>query len=83
MAVFGFILILVGCAVGLVGELRFLVITYRHGWAWFFTCLFIPFVGWMFFLFYTRASWRPVVLSTGGFLVAGLGCLLGGFDLLH
>jgi hypothetical protein len=82
MTALGFILFLLGCIVGLVGDVRFLAITYRHGFGWFFTCLFLPVVGWIFFLFYTKETWRPVALSWSGFIIAGIGYMMGGFDFL-
>jgi len=82
MTVLGLALFVIGCLVGLAGEIRFLVITYRHGPGWFLTCLLIPLVGWAFFLFYTKEAWRPVALSIGGFIVAGTGYCLGGFTFL-
>jgi hypothetical protein len=82
MTVLGYILVGLGCLAALVGELRFLVITYRHGLLWFFSCLLLPIVGWIFFLAHFREAWRPVVLSTAGMLVAFIGCRIGGFDFL-
>jgi len=83
MTVLGYILFGLGCVAVLVGELRFLVITYRHGLAWFFTCLFIPFVGLVFFLTHLRETWRPVLLSTAGLIAAGVGYWAGGLDFLQ
>ena len=77
MTVIGYILFGLGCIVGLVGNVRFLVITYRHGLVWFFTCLFIPIVGWIFFLTYFKEAWRPVLLSAAGFVLAGIAYWIG------
>jgi hypothetical protein len=82
MILLGYILFALGCLAGLVGDVRFLAIAYRHGFGWFFTCLFIPLVGWVFFVFYARETWRPAALSVAGFLVAGIGYWLGGFSFL-
>jgi hypothetical protein len=82
MTILGYILFILGCIVGLAGDIRFLVVTYRHGLGWFFTCLFVPFVGWLFFLFHAKEAWRPVALSTGGFIVAAIGYAIGGFNFL-
>lgn len=82
MTVLGYILFGLGCIAGLVGEVRFLVITYRHGLVWFFTCLFIPFVGFFFFMSHFRETWRPVLLSTAGLIVASVGYWIVGFDFL-
>ena len=82
MTVLGYILFWLGCIAGLVGDVRFLVVAYRHGLGWFFMCLFLPVVGWIFFLLHAKETWRPVVLSLTGFLVAGIGYWIGDFDFL-
>jgi len=82
MTVLGYVLFGLGCLAGLVGDVRFLVVAYRHGLAWFFTCLFLPFVGLLFFLLHMRETWRPVLLSTVGLVVASTGYIVGGFDFL-
>jgi FtsH-binding integral membrane protein len=82
MTVLGYILIGLGCIAGLVGNLRFLVLTYRHGPGWFFTCLFLPLVGWIFFLLHAKEAWRPVALPLAGVFIAGIGYQIGRFDFL-
>ena len=82
MTVLGYILFGLGCIAGLAGEIRFMVITYRHGLVWFFTCLFLPVIGWIFFLTHFREAWRPVLLCTVGFAIACVGYWIGGFDFL-
>jgi len=82
MTVLGYILFGLGFLAGLVGDVRFLVIIYRHGLVWFFACLFIPFVGLVFFLLHVKETWRPVLLSTIGLIVASIGYIVGGFDFL-
>jgi hypothetical protein len=82
MTVLAYFLFVLGCIVELAGDVRFMVITYRHGLGWFFTCLFLPIVGWIFFLLYFKEAWRPVLLSTAGFVVACVGYSIGHFDFL-
>ena len=82
MTVLAYIFFGLGCIVGLAGNVRFMVITYRHGLGWFFTCLFLPVVSWIFFLMYFKEAWRPVALSTGGMVLAFVGYSIGGFDFL-
>ena len=82
VTVLGYILFGLGCLAGLAGDVRFLVITYRHGLVWFFTCLFIPLVGFFFFVSHFRETWRPVLLSTAGLIVASVGYWIGGFNFL-
>jgi hypothetical protein len=77
MIILGHILFALGCLVGLAGDIRFMAITYRHGSGWFFGSLFLPLVGWLFFLMFTKETWKPVALSLAGFVIAGLGCWLG------
>jgi hypothetical protein len=83
MIVLGSIMFALGCLIGLAGDIRFMVVTYRHGFGWLFTCLFLPLVGWIFFLFFTKESWKPVTLSLAGFVIAGIGYWLGGFQFLQ
>jgi hypothetical protein len=80
MTILGYILLAVGCIVGLIGDVRFLVIAYRHSATWFILCLFIPLVGLLFFLLHVKETWRPVVLSTIGLTVAIAGYLLSDFS---
>ncbi len=83
MIALGYILFGLGLLMGLLGDVRFLVVVYRHGLGWFFTCLFFaPVVGWLFFLFHVRETWRPVVMSMIGLVIAAVGYHLGGFDFL-
>jgi len=82
MAILGGILFAIGLVIGLAGDVRFMVLTYRHGLGWFFTCLFLPLVSWIFFAFHFKEAWRPCIASIGGFLLAGIGYALGGFDFL-
>jgi hypothetical protein len=82
MIALSYILLSMGLVIGLYGDVRFLVIAYRHGAGWFLACLFLPFVGWLFFLLFTRETWRPVALSLAGFVLAGFGYALGQFNFL-
>lgn len=82
MTLLAYILFGLGCLAGLAGDLRILVVAYRHGFGWLFACLFLPFAAWVFFVFHVKEAWRPAALSLGGFIVAGLGYWIGGFDFL-
>jgi len=82
MIVLAYILLILGLALGVIGDVKFLVIAYRHGVGWFLACLLVPFVGWVFFLLFTRETWRPMVLSWAGFLIAGTGYAAGHFRFL-
>jgi hypothetical protein len=79
MLMFSSILLAIGLVAWFAGELRLLVLAYRQSWLWFFGCLFVPFVSWIFFLFNVRQAWKPMVMALGGFILAGVGYLAGGF----
>ena len=83
MLTFGFILFVLGLITWVGGELRLLVLAYRQSLLWFFGCLFVPFVSWIFFLFNVKQAWKPVVVATVGFVVTGLGYWVGGFQFLQ
>ena len=82
MVFLGAILFVIGLVAWFAGELRLLVLAYRQGLVWFFGCLFVPFVTWVFFLFHMKQAWKPVVLAIVGFIVTGLGCWAGRFQFL-
>ena len=83
MIILGYILFFLGCLAWLAGDLRFLVVAYRQGAAWFLGCLFLPFVPLAFLCLNLKQTWRPVTLSTAGYLVAGLGYWVGRFEFLE
>lgn len=83
MIMVGSILFLVGMVAWLAGEVRLLAIAYRQGLLWFLGCLFVPFVGWVFFLLNVKQAWKPVVIATVGFVLAGVGYWAGGLDFLR
>ena len=78
MMVLGYILFYVGCVVGLGGYVMFLATARKHGWAWFWGCLFVPLVGLIFFLLNLKATWKPVGVSLVGLLVAAAVSQLAG-----
>ena len=83
MLILGSILFVLGLITWLAGELRLLVLAYRQNLAWFFGCLFVPFVSWIFFLLNVKQAWKPVVLATVGLVVTYVGYLAGGFQFLQ
>jgi hypothetical protein len=83
MTAFGSILFVLGLIVWVAGEVMLLAIVYRRSLVWFFGCLFVPFVGFIFFLLNVKQTWKPVVLATVGFLVTGIGYWVGGFQFLR
>ena len=83
MTLLGYILLWIGVTVALFGEVRFLVVAYHRSLLWYFGCLFVPLVDVTFFLLNFRKTWRPVVVSTFGILIALAGCWAGGLDFLR
>jgi hypothetical protein len=78
MVPLGYILLGVGLLVGLYGEIRFLVVAYSRNLWWFFGCLFVPFVAWIFLFPNFKLTRKPFCVSLVGLLVAGLGCWMSG-----
>ena len=83
MTTAGYILFWLGMIVGLVGDLMFLAVVFRKSLLWFFGCLLVPLVGLIYFLFNTKQTWKPVLISYAGLLIAGIGYWLGGFSFLR
>ena len=81
--ILGFILFALGLVTWIAGEVRLLVLAYRRSLVWFFGCLFVPFVSWMFFLVNVKQAWKAVVLATTGLVVTGIGYWAGGFQFLR
>lgn len=74
----GYILLLAGLILGIYGEVRFLVVAYQRSLWWFFGCLFVPIVSWVFLFMKLKATIKPFSLSLLGLLVASLGCWMSG-----
>ena len=78
MVILGYILLIVGFVGCLYWQVRFLVPAYRQSLWWFFGCLFVPFVDWLFLFLNFKAAIKPFGFSLLGLLVAGLGGYLAG-----
>ncbi len=83
MVVLGYILLAVGLIVGLYGEVRFLVVAYNRDLWWFFGCVLVALVSWVFLFLNLKATIKPFGLSLLGFLLAGLGCWMAGVAWPH
>jgi hypothetical protein len=83
MTAFGSIVFGLGLMVWIAGAVRFLAVAYRQNLAWFFGCLFVPFVSWIFFLLNVKQTWKPVAVAIAGFILTGVGCSIGGFQFLQ
>jgi hypothetical protein len=83
MLIFGSIIFGLGLIVWIAGEVMLLTVAYRRSLAWFFGCLFIPFVCWIFFLLNVKQAWKPVAIATVGFIVTEIGYWVGGLEFLR
>ncbi len=78
-----YILFWLGMVVWLVGDLMFLAVVFRYSLVWFWGCLFIPLLDWIYFLFNMKRTWKPTLIATVGCLLAEGGYWLGGFSFLR
>jgi hypothetical protein len=78
MIAIGYILLAVGIIISLVGELMFLAVAYKRSLLWFFGCLFVPIVCWIFFFLNMKTTAKPFILQVVGLLLAGLGSYMAG-----
>jgi len=81
MSIIGYILLILGCIICVVGEVMFLTVAYKRSLLWFFGCLFVPIIWLIFFFMNFRATARPFAVSVVGFLVACLGGRMAGIEL--
>jgi hypothetical protein len=79
MVVLGYILLFSGVIIGLVGEVMFLAVAYKRSLWWFFGCLFIPIVAWIFLFLNFKVVAKPFGLQILGLALAGLGGWMAGF----
>jgi hypothetical protein len=80
MIALGNMIFWLGAIVWLMGDLMFLAIVFRCSRVWFFGCLFVPFLDWVYFAFNMRKTWKPIFIATVGTLVSVVGWWLGGFS---
>ena len=78
MIIVGHILLALGLAVVLAGEVMFLAVAFRRSLWWFLGCLFVPLVDIAFLLFNFKATARPFGIAVLGLLVAGFGAWMAG-----
>ena len=78
MATLGYILLVLGLIIAFYGQVRFLVVAYSRSLWWFFGCLFVPLVDWIFLFLNLKATIKPFALSLLGLGMAGLGAWLAG-----
>ena len=70
--------LVIGAIICLYGQVRFLVVAYNRNLWWFFGCLFVPFVDWIFLLLNFKTTIRPFVISLVGLIIACLGAGMAG-----
>ena len=58
----------------------FLVIAYRRSLLWFFGCLFVPIVCWIFFFMNLKAAAKPFLIQVIGLLLICGGSYLAGVN---
>jgi hypothetical protein len=78
MTFLGQILILLGFAIAFLGEVMFLALAYRRSLWWFFGCLFLPIVCWIFFLLNIKTAFKPFCVQVLGVVLLGIGLLMTG-----
>jgi hypothetical protein len=78
MVATGYILILIGNIVSLVGMVMLLSATYKRGVGWFIGCLLFPPAWLALIAFHFGASVRPVTIVVTGLVLTGLGCWMLG-----
>lgn len=72
------ILVVVGYIMAFVGHIMLLAAAYRLSIGWFFACFFLPFATFIIFLSHMHDTWKPMLLSYGGFMLAIIGYWAGG-----
>ena len=78
MIVVGHILLGLGLAVALVGNVMFLTVAFRRSLWWFFGCLFIPVVDIVFLFLNWKATAKPFGVGLLGLIVMGVGAGMAG-----
>ncbi|MGH7981008.1 MAG: hypothetical protein ACREE6_16645 [Limisphaerales bacterium] len=76
MYAIGCILFWGGLIAGTIGNIMFLAVVFRYSTVWFFGCMFVPFVGWIYFLLNLKQTWKPALICTGGCVATFIGCWL-------
>lgn len=76
----GYILLTLGLIACLYWQVRFLVLAYNQSLWWFFGCLFVPFVDWLFLFLNFKTAVKPFGLSLLGLILAGFGGWAAGVE---
>jgi len=81
MIIAGYILLVLGVVASIVGEVMFLTVAYKRSLLWFFGCLFIPIIAWIFFFLNVKTTIKPFALLWLGAIVAFFGAYMAGLSL--
>lgn len=76
----GYILLIASCIFGIYWQIRFLVVAYNRSFWWFFGCLFVPFVDWLFLFLNFKETRKSFAFSLLGLFVPGLGGWMAGVE---
>jgi FtsH-binding integral membrane protein len=78
MTYLGYAVLVIGVIVCLYGQVRFLAVAYKRNLWWFFGCLFVPLVSWIFLFLNLKATIKPFALSLVGLILIVLGAWMAG-----
>jgi hypothetical protein len=78
MVMIGYALVMLGFVMAFYWQLRFLVVAYSQSALWFFGCLFVPFVDWVFLFLNFKATRKAFALSLVGLAAVALGSWMAG-----
>ena len=81
MIIAGYIILVLGAVASIVGEVMFLTVAFKRSLWWFFGCLFMPLVCFVFFFLNIKATLKPFAMAWLGAVVAFYGAYLAGINL--
>ena len=81
MIIAGYIILVFGVFAGIIGEVMFLTVAYKRSLLWFFGCLFIPIIAWVFFFLNIKTTIKPFAMAWLGAIAAIYGTYMAGINL--
>ena len=81
MIIAGYIILVLGAVASIVGEVMFLTVAFKRSLWWFFGCLFMPLVCFVFFFLNIKATLKPFAMAWLGAVVAFYGAYMAGINL--
>ncbi len=76
MIIAGYIFLVLGFVASIVGEVMFLTVAFKRSLWWFFGCLFIPLVCFVFFFLNVKTTIKPFAMAWLGAFVAFYGAYM-------